>query len=144
MDNLKKAAEAVIDSLKNMGKLSAELEKELRGVIEEPYLPETWIEAESIMNPRLYAYGAPEPYCDAFKALSKLIIIRDAYWKAAGDWRPDWKNIEDKYTISFVEDILDLNYYSYACKPLAFPTEEQRDHFAEHHIDLINQAKPLL
>ena len=76
-----------------------------------------------------------------FAAFSRLIKLRKNW---VGDWKPDWKNDESKYTIinegnSFVSS---LNV-AVSC-PMSFPTEEMRDKFAETFTDLLVIAKPLL
>ena len=53
-------------------------------------------------------------------SLAKLIIMRDAYWKLAGEqmglgkpWEPDWNESKPKYTIAVIENKL-VKYYEYS------------------------------
>ena len=89
-----------------------------------------------------------------FKALYKLKVCRDAYWKIAGEemglgkdlsWVPDWMCVDRLYAI--------LYRYHYICKAevnggtsciLAFPTVEMRDAFYENFKGLIEECKELL
>ena len=77
-------------------------------------------------------------------ALQKLLICRDAYWKFAEDWKPDWKSSEFKYCLkAFGEDVVKGTEPSICCI-LAFPTEELRDAFWNNFKDLIVECKKLL
>lgn len=77
--------------------------------------------------------------------LKKLLICRDAYWKIAGDWDPDWGNAaQTKYCITVSENNIRLNYTQVKNRILAFPTEEMRDTFYENFKELIVSCKELL
>ena len=78
------------------------------------------------------------------KALRELLLYRDAWWKMADDWKPDW----EEYDIKFCLQVMNNEIYScdrevLSCI-LAFPTEEMRDAFYENFKDLIEQCKELL
>lgn len=74
----------------------------------------------------------------------RLLICRDAYWKIASNWKPDWNNISDKYTIYPVSGEIWLDKGQTINTILAFPTKEIRDAFYENFKDLIKQCKELL
>lgn len=82
-------------------------------------------------------------------AFCKLIVARNAYWKIAGDWKPDWKTDEDGYNTvkfcikNFGGEIRRIDT-SESNTILAFPTEEMRDAFYENFKELINECKELL
>ena len=83
--------------------------------------------------------------CEKLKKFGELLICRDAYWKIAGDWKPDWRGIDTYYTISYkglqnVKLHNDTDVYAL----LAFPTKEIRDAFYENFKELIEQCKELL
>lgn len=86
---------------------------------------------------------------DLFENFIKLKICRDAYWKIAGDWKPDWKTDEDGYNTvkfcikNFGGEIRRIDT-SESNTILAFPTEEMRDAFYENFKELINECKELL
>ena len=73
-----------------------------------------------------------------------LLICRDAYWKIAVDWKPDWLHNDIKYILDFNA----VTIYKDAVKRpnyvLAFPTEEMRDNFYENFKELIESCKELL
>lgn len=74
-----------------------------------------------------------------------LLICRDAYWKIAGYWKPDWKDEnETYYTISY--DGVNIKCYNNTdvYSKLAFPTKEMRYAFYENFKELIEQCKELL
>ena len=77
-------------------------------------------------------------------AFQELLICRDAYWKLAGDWKPDWKDNNDKYFICYVEDKPWTSNIRNCNRFLIFPTEEMRDMFYENFKDLIEKCKELL
>ena len=84
-------------------------------------------------------------------SLAKLIIIRDAYWKLAGEqmglgkpWEPDWNDLNSKYFISLTYEGISLYDDFRNPQVLAFPTEEMRDAFFENFKDLIESCKELL
>lgn len=61
-----------------------------------------------------------------------------------GDWKPDWRNCNDKYVIIFVDEKIETPCYQSIRVFLAFSTREIRDKFLENHRSLIEKAKPLL
>ena len=73
-----------------------------------------------------------------------LLICRDAYWKLAGDWKPDWTDNSYKNIIYVDTNRISKGQNASFSKVLAFPTEEMRDAFYENFKDLIEQCKELL
>ena len=77
--------------------------------------------------------------------LQRLLICRDAYWKLAGDWRPDYFNTsQKKFAVRMFEDRILFEVYGAYNSILAFPTMEMRDIFYENFKDLIEACKELL
>lgn len=77
----------------------------------------------------------------------QLLVCRDAYWKIAGDWKPDWKKSDGGYRycirnqsnkIIFNNEWLGKNYI------LSFPIQEMRDAFHKNFKELIEECKELL
>lgn len=114
-----------------------------------PQYPKTYgeccrvLELTNLELPTASGYGAIE-----IEALQQLLICRNAYWKLAGDWKPDWNNLQQlKYSIWFDCNgvCLKSNRYSYAIQHiLTFPTQEIRDAFYENFKNLIEECKELL
>ena len=80
-------------------------------------------------------------------SLQKLLICRDAYWKIAGDWKPNWScNEETKYCIGVSENTITNIQSGVAQYVLAFPTVEMRDAFQESEEirRMIDECKELL
>lgn len=73
-----------------------------------------------------------------------LKMCRDAYWKIAEDWKPDWNNISDKHCIYVVGKEIWLKECQTRQCTLAFPTAEMRDAFYDNFRNLIEQCKELL
>ena len=78
------------------------------------------------------------------ESLRELLLFRDAWWKMADDWKPDW----EEYDIKFCLQVMNNEIYScdrevLSCI-LAFPTAEMRDAFYENFKDLIEICKELL
>lgn len=74
----------------------------------------------------------------------QLLICRDAWWKMADDWKPDWNNVSDKHCIYFVSGEIWLTECQTRQCTLAFPTAEMRDAFYENFEELIDKCKELL
>lgn len=84
-------------------------------------------------------------HCYEMYNLYQLLICRDAYWKIAGDWKPDWSNDkQNKYIITCRRNNIILDTYTVLNYILAFPTEEMRDAFYENFKELIEAVKELL
>ena len=91
---------------------------------------------------RFYDTFNSQDEAKAFRALGRLIQLRDAWW---GDWRPDWEagnrrmyciDVEkNKVCVSLA---LTFNYI------LVFPAEEMCRDFLDKFRDLIEQAKMFL
>lgn len=78
---------------------------------------------------------------EAALALSELMQYRQRW---IGDWKPDWNEGSDKYTIARNKDMIhgDINMSEY--KIMSFPTREMRVDFVNTFKDLLETAKPLL
>ena len=102
--------------------------------------PETYEECLELIE-------TPDIICNisTITKFQHLLVCRDAYWKLAGDWRPDYTNGEQvKYAI--VTDSFDIEkIIVYHCnRVLVFPTEEMRDVFYKNFKSLIEEVKELL
>ena len=72
-------------------------------------------------------------HLNSLNALHKLLICRDAYWKLAGDWKPDWLDDDvKKYVISCNRNYDTFGGLNYSNRILVFPTAEMRDAFYEY------------
>lgn len=77
--------------------------------------------------------------------LNKILICRDAYWKLAGDWKPDWNNGElKKHCVYCDMGNISRGSWFFCNAILAFSTEEMRDAFYENFKNLIEECKELL
>ena len=79
--------------------------------------------------------------------LNKLLICRDAYWKIAGDWKPDWAMYSGpKHCIIYSDNQIKWQGKSFVteAKVLAFPTKEMRDAFKENFDPDIENCKEFL
>ena len=86
-----------------------------------------------------------ENYCkEQLETLQRLLVFRDAWWKMADDWKPDWNNVSDKHCIYFVSGEIWLTECQTRQCTLAFPTAEMRDEFYENFKELIEYCKELL
>ena len=75
----------------------------------------------------------------------QLIRCRDAYWKLADNWKPNWNNDADYfYTIKYKSAHIRLYNCTDEYAILAFPTEEMRDAFYDNFKELIEKCKELL
>ena len=78
---------------------------------------------------------------EACLALAQLCQLRDIY---NDGWKPDWEENNDKYTIAYYSNKINISYSIYVHKILSFKTSIIRDKFLENFRDLIETAKPLL
>ena len=88
---------------------------------------------------------------NAYNALHKLRVCRDAYWKISGEqmglcksWEPDWEFDDTKYVLYFNKGEIVKEMMKHTSYILSFPTEEMRDFFYENFLLTIEQAKELL
>lgn len=78
-------------------------------------------------------------------ALCRLLIARDAWWKADNNWQPNWEEKTMKYGIVFEHNNKFANIDTMSVSVLlAFRTPEIRDKFHKTFHDLIEQCKELL
>ena len=82
-----------------------------------------------------------ERVSNAFKALAKLIWLRDYYNEG---WQPDWEINYIKYCIGKDEDGIRYFKQIYNSRSLCFKTEEIAKRFLEEQKELLEIAKPLL
>ena len=82
-----------------------------------------------------------EEYERAFEALKKLTILRDYYNEG---WKPNWKDVGDKYCLEVYEGELHFYEYSFTFRVLHFKTKGIREKFFEEQKELLEIAKPLL
>lgn len=87
--------------------------------------------------------------CELLFNLQDLIICRNAYWKLAGNWKPDYDSGVDKFGIVCYDGVVlrtnaVQHWERHKNKVLDFPTAEMRDAFYENFKDLIEECKELL
>ena len=116
--------------------------KKITLVKKKPKYPTTYKECcDIIKNTAIVTYGHKSELIYNFH---KLLVCRDAYWKIAGGWKPDWKKNIDKYNLIVYEGDVIKDMHSSVNHVLSFPTEEMRDTFYENFKELINECKELL
>lgn len=106
--------------------------------------PKTFIECAKILD--CFCSSCIDGYkWELLENLQELLICRNAYWKIAGNWKPDYNNgCDTKYIITAAENKIfpDVSVcFNYV---LIFPTKEMRDAFYENFKDLIEECKELL
>ena len=110
----------------------------------EKVLPKTWKDCtDSFGGYGTFSVLSPVKNAGAVKALGKLLICRNAWWRQLG-WKPDWKGTTDKYCITCTKGKESCQILTTANAILAFPTREVRDQFLDSFRDLIEEAKELL
>lgn len=77
-------------------------------------------------------------------AFQKLLLCRDAYWKIAGDWKPNFSNDDKNFMIACYYGKIYTTLVTNYNRVLVFPTEEMRDAFYENFKELIEECKELL
>lgn len=114
-------------------------------VKKQPQYPKTYKECCDILGISTIDNDAQGYKGDLIIRFQELLIARDAYWKIAGNWKPDWKDdITEKYIIYVTNNDAELAASYAENYILAFPTEEMRDDFYKNFKDLIELCKELL
>lgn len=90
-------------------------------------------------------------YMEEMQTLIKLLICRDAYWKLANCWKPNWEDKDQlKYMITCFNNGIEFfaSTHSYVVERrnhlLAFPTIEMRDAFYKNFKEDIVKCKYFL
>lgn len=110
-----------------------------------PQYPKTYKECCGILNHHMHNDLVCGRNGYLLSNLQNLLTIRDAYWKIAGDWEPDWCDENKlKYCIECSFGTIDKTRSIVNSCFLAFPTEEMRDEFYENFKSLIEECKELL
>lgn len=114
-------------------------------VRKEPPYPKTYEECCEVLG-KTKAYQSVSGYkTELLEDFQKILICRDAYWKLAGDWKPDYINTsQKKFAVRMFGDRILFEVYGGYNSILAFPTEEMRDIFYENFKELIEECKELL
>jgi hypothetical protein len=81
---------------------------------------------------------------EKIETLYRLIICRDAYWKIAGDWSPEFRFGKKKYCIMTKDNKVISATVEETNRILTFPTKEMRDAFKENFDPDIEFCKELL
>ncbi len=115
-------------------------------VKKKPQYPKTFVEVLDYWHPnrqleddyqRIYKKNLIEKFQD-------LLYARDAYWKIAGDWKPEFRYGKKKYSIMTKDNKVISATVEETNRVFVFPTEEMRDAFYENFKELINECKELL
>lgn len=107
--------------------------------------PKTYEESIEILDYKDVSDVVKIPHL--LSVMESLLVCRDAYWKLAGDWRPDWAMYSGpKHCIIYSDNQIKWQDKSFVteAKVLAFPTKEMRDMFYENFKDLIEECKELI
>ena len=81
---------------------------------------------------------------DDLENIQTLSICRDAYWKLADNYQPNWEDDSVKYCIHYSGGKITKENVIYSHRFLAFPTEEMRDKFCENFPNLIENCKEFI
>lgn len=117
------------------------------GIRKYPQYPKTYEECEASgfsSNPVIVAQAQGVCLC----SFAKLIVLRNAYWKIAGEqmgldkpWKPTNETV---YCISRSNNVIKSSYRGGKSNILEFPTPEMRDEFYNNFKELIESCKELL
>lgn len=106
--------------------------------------PETCEECSDILNTCTTSLSRVGYKGDLMGNFQRLLICRDAYWKLAEGWDPNWEEDDDKYCIGISGDTIQTYKTKHAHKLLAFPTEEMCDAFKDNFSELIDKCRELI
>lgn len=112
------------------------------------HYPNTYEECCDVLkipnDERYIDIDVPLGYNKLLSTFTKLLVCRNAYWKIAGDWKPDLEDVKPKYGLIVVSNRVKKQKSEYVQIKFCFPTEEMCDAFYENFNDLIEQCKELL
>lgn len=98
----------------------------------------------SIDNNSIKTY-IPKYAIEPLEALAKLLIYRDAWWKADNNYYPDFNyGVDKKYTIFMSGNQIVCDETCHQSRILAFSSKDIRDKFFKEFRYIINEAKTLL
>lgn len=117
-------------------------------VLKRPVYPKTFESCLGVLGIKEYEFrmsGLPFAYRD-IERFAHIIACRDAYWKLADNWKPNWNDMtQPRFGIHTVENqIKRITLYVLKNLILVFPTEEMRDAFFENFKEMIEECKELL
>lgn len=117
-------------------------------VLKQPVYPKTFESCLGVLGFKEYEFrmsGLPFAYRN-IERLARIIACRDAYWKLADNWKPNWDDMnQPRFGIHTVENqIMHITLYALKNLILVFPTEEMRDAFFENFKEMIEECKELL
>lgn len=76
--------------------------------------------------------------------VEKLHICRDAYWRLAGDWKPDWKKNTKKHCVVIRDGRAGVATTISKQRKFAFPTPEMADAFGKNFKKELEACKEIL
>ena len=111
--------------------------------------PKTYEECAKVLLDRASVRNDLGYKGDLLVALQRLLVCRDAYWKIAGDWKPDYDSGVDKLGICTYDGVVQKSnaashWERHLNKVLEFPTKEMRDAFMKNFDPDIEFCKELL
>ena len=113
-------------------------------VKKKPQYPKTYKECCDVLGLNTMDNDAQGYKVGLIIRFQELIIARDAYWKIAGDWRPEFRFGKKKYCIMTKDNKVISATVEETNRILVFPTAEMRDEFYENFKELIDKCKELL
>ena len=109
-----------------------------------PHYPKTYEECCEVLSYEPDRQTVTGYDAELIENLQTLKLCRDAYWKIAGDWKPEFRFGKKKYCIMTKDNKVIKATVEETNRILVFSTEEMRDAFYEGFKDLIEQCKELL
>jgi hypothetical protein len=109
-----------------------------------PQYPKTYEECCDILQTYCSMPSRPGYKEYQIALFQELLICRDAYWKIAVDWKPNFGESCFIYAIGISYGTIQKMMVTGGHGILLFPTEEMRDAFLENFKDLIEKCKELL
>ena len=96
-------------------------------------------------NSVAYSYDHDKKLLNDLETFRKLITCRNAYWKIANSWTPNWEELYKKYSIYNYRGIIKADYFTVIDRCiLVFPEEAMRDEFYNNFKILIESCKEWL
>lgn len=111
-----------------------------------PQFPATYEECCEVLgiSTAIASYNISK-YCDKLNAFYELLICRDAWWKIADNWEPDWTDgTQPKYSIFYDIEMITGSMNFTDRRVFSFPSDYARCKFYETFKDKFEKCPDLL
>ena len=103
------------------------------------------LDSRNLTYSNIEVLHAGRPYYEQLLAFERLMVCKDAFWKAYNNWIPDWTSKDKKYAISLDKDN-NFIFTEIENRPrvFSFPTKENAQKFYDRFIEDLEICKKFI